>query len=517
MTKPAWSAYLLIVSVCFAKDLPSGSRCALLFSNSDFPGFGFVNAAPSLALVEGALEKEGYVVTRVENLPYKEQEKAVEAFAGTVPTNGVALVYVFGFSAHVERNGKWYNLLRPAREEIRNDGDFRGRGLDLARISEVLEAQAGSRQNLVFLDTCWESPIFPESKNLYRGLVEWVPGVHGNTVIAYSAGIKKTLPLPREGEPSAFAKKLAAHLKTFESSTSKACLALGDIWSAVPEGHKIGRPSNLPVQRELNEAVAPGSSFTNSIGMAFRWCPPGKFTMGTAKGEGPYTRDRKPVEVTLAKGFWTGQYEVTQREYIVVMKKNPPRGFSIGTNIPWWGVGEAKQAIEFCKKLGELEKKAGTLPKGWRYDIPTEAQWEYACRAGTDSAYCYGDDIALLGQYANFADKTLHMDNPDYHWADLRSEDGFAEALAPVGTYLPNAWGIHDMHGNVAEIVADSYLPERPGGKEPIVEVKKDAQGQSRGGAWCSLPLYCESTFRNPHDGRNKANHVGFRITIVQE
>ena len=84
-----------------------------------------------------------------------------------------------------------------------------------------------------------------------------------------------------------------------------------------------------------------------------------------------------------------------------------------------------------------------------------------------------------------------------------------------MGSYLPNAWGIRDMHGNVAEIVADHLVPgERPGGTDPLVRVEKDGQTQTRGGAWCSTPEYCESSFRNGTSGRDKHNFIGFRIVL---
>jgi len=91
------------------------------------------------------------------------------------------------------------------------------------------------------------------------------------------------------------------------------------------------------------------------------------------------------------------------------------------------------------------------------------------------------------------------------------------ESLAPVGSYRPNAWGLRDMHGNVAEVVADHLVAERPGGTDPLVRVEKDGTNQVRGGAWCSLPLYCESSFRNAIDGRNKYNYVGFRIALKKK
>ena len=84
-------------------------------------------------------------------------------------------------------------------------------------------------------------------------------------------------------------------------------------------------------------------------------------------------------------------------------------------------------------------------------------------------------------------------------------------------SFRPNAWGLRDMHGNVAEIVADHLLPERPGGEDPLARVEKDGVTQLRGGAWCSLPLYCESSFRNALSPGVKHNYVGFRIALIKK
>ena len=238
--------------------------------------------------------------------------------------------------------------------------------------------------------------------------------------------------------------------------------------------------------------------------------------MGSSRSDTAATRDRKAVKVTLTRGFWMGEHEVTQREYRAVLRKNPPPGFTIHKNAPFWGFGEAKKVTDFCKKLSELDRKAGRLEKGWEYFCPTEAEWEYACRAGSGAAYCFGDSVAELGGYANFADKALHQADPDYHWARRDVDDGIGAALAPVGSYRPNTWGLRDMHGNVAELVADHLLPELPGGNDPLARVEKDGGTQVRGGSWCSLPGYCESSFRNALGG-DKRNYVGFRILLKRK
>jgi formylglycine-generating enzyme required for sulfatase activity len=122
--------------------------------------------------------------------------------------------------------------------------------------------------------------------------------------------------------------------------------------------------------------------------------------------------------------------------------------------------------------------------------------------------------VDRLGAFGNFADKSLLAENPDFHWADPRSDDGTGEALALVGSYLPNAWGLRDMHGNVAEIVADNHLSDLPGGTDPVAKAEKNGRPVMRGGAWLSTPAYCESSFRNSPPSRHKSNYIGFRIAL---
>ena len=113
--------------------------------------------------------------------------------------------------------------------------------------------------------------------------------------------------------------------------------------------------------------------------------------------------------------------------------------------------------------MTKLEKAKGVLPEGWAYQIPTEAQWEYSCRAATKTAYCFGDATDSLHRFANFADQRLFQFDPSqFRYAIRKQDDGFAQ-VAPVGSFLANAWNIHDMHGNLAEWVSDSYQAKRKG------------------------------------------------------
>ncbi len=499
-----------------ARDVPSGQRVALLIGNSQYEDCTLPGAERSLDQVEKTLSERGFHVRRFANLAESELKEAVDGFSQSVPTNGVALVYYTGLAAHVERFGKYDNYLRPTATAINSEGDYRSRGFSVTQLIETLRDDSGARRSLVFLDGCWESPIKPEAENVLGGLREFEVGA--DTLVLFAAASGQTVAMPTDDRVSALATSLSRHVGKLDNSLQQFCEAmsgeLGDVWFDGADDQGIGAPAPFPTAENVREGKSPGEGFVNSIGMTFRWCPPGTFRMGSDDTGTSATRDRQAVETTLTRGWWMGEHEVTQREYYAVMRKNVGLDFTRHKNAPFWGVSESKQITEFCKKLTAIEKQAGTLPNGWEYACPTEAEWEYACRAGSTAAYCFGNSVAELGDYGNFADQALWSSNPDFHWAERSADDGVAEALAPVGSYRPNAWGLRDMHGNVAEIVADHLLPELPGGQDPLVRVEKGGTGQTRGGAWCSLPLYCECSFRNAAAPGAKHPFVGFRVAL---
>lgn len=270
--------------------------------------------------------------------------------------------------------------------------------------------------------------------------------------------------------------------------------------------------------KEPREGERAGQQWTNGSGMVFCWCPAGIFLMGSADSQRAEFGDAKQVEVTLSQGFWLGKYEVTQGQ-AEQLRAGANKYSFVGASLPVHNV-QQNQPEKLLKALQEAERKAGCLPGDWEYSLPTEAQWEYACRAGTSTRYHFGDDPNQLHRYANFADKSLLADDGAMQFADARFDDGFGKTLAPVGSYPPNAWGLHDMHGNVAEWCADRYLSPLVGGVNPLVDQKNKqatSDGVIRGGAWCSTPLYCEAAFRNSeYAGGNAKNrdHIGFRLVL---
>lgn len=515
------TACLVIGSTSFstAQDAISGRRMAILIGNGSYSDFEIKCVQPSLNVVEKAAKSNGYIVQRYEDLKKDDFKNTLETIVASTPTNATVLIYYCGIAAHTQRFDKYENLLRPIGESYKNEGDYRGGAINVVDVAEKFHEHSGARHTILLLDAAWQSPLKPDSDKIANGLHEFEPPTGTTVLFSAKSGVSKSPPIDESA--SLFSQAVAKHLKTFDTSIREATQSIANdmkgSWASDAIEAGIGSPSPLTVVDKLQPGESAGDGFTNSVGMTFRWCPPGEFTMGSIDNADTATRDREPVKVVISRGFFCGQYEVTQREYEEVAGRKPGADFTLGKNVPYWGATEVKSVTDFCKKLTERDRQAGVLPDGWEYACPTEAQWEYACRADSKTPFHFGDSANDLGNYANFADASLHAANPDYYWANRESDDGVGESLANVGSYRPNAWGIHDMHGNVAELVADHYREKLPGGTDPLVKLEKNGLPVIRGGAWCSIPLYCESSFRNTISGRDKRNYIGFRIVLQQK
>jgi formylglycine-generating enzyme len=196
---------------------------------------------------------------------------------------------------------------------------------------------------------------------------------------------------------------------------------------------------------------------------------------------------------------------VTQAQWERVMGSNPSKykGADRPVETVSWN-----DAIAFCKKLTETERRAGRLPAGMAYQLPTEAQWEYACRAGARSAYSFGGVSGELYRYANYADR-----NTDFDWSDKSHDDGF-ENTSPVGTYPANPWGFHDMHGNVWEWCADWYGDYPSGAVRDPVCSAGGSERVWRGGSWNCAANDARCANRLRFDPAFSFNDLGFRLSL---
>jgi formylglycine-generating enzyme required for sulfatase activity len=239
-------------------------------------------------------------------------------------------------------------------------------------------------------------------------------------------------------------------------------------------------------------------------GFRLCWCPPGKFVMGSPAGEAERRPGEDQVEVTLTRGFWTGKYEVTQGQWRRVVGAFPG-AFSAGegADFPVYTIHFA-EAEGFCEKLTELAHASGELPANWVFRLPTEAQWEYACRAGTTTATAFGDQLS--SHQANFQGKP-------YNGAQEGPSLGRA---ARVGSYPANPWGLHDMHGNEFEWCRDWSHPRLPGGTDPDLSNVKARSRIRRGGCWADEGWPCRSAFRLQFEPERRHDHIGFRVVAVE-
>ena len=242
----------------------------------------------------------------------------------------------------------------------------------------------------------------------------------------------------------------------------------------------------------LEEFVVPG------IELAMVRIPAGSFIMGSPDDEVDRGRDEGPLtEVTISRPFWIGKYEVTQGEWDEVMDSNPSQ-WKDNPELPVERVTWS-EAMEFCEKLTQREKSAGRLPEGYEFNLPTEAQWEYACRAGTATRFYFGDDdsLSLLGDYA---------------WYSINS----GNRSHAVGMKLPNEWGLHDMHGNMFEWCRDWITNTYPGVSvtDPSGEISGVFRA-IRGGSWNFDATFSRSANRGRNDPQSRRNFIGFRMALV--
>jgi formylglycine-generating enzyme required for sulfatase activity len=240
--------------------------------------------------------------------------------------------------------------------------------------------------------------------------------------------------------------------------------------------------------------------------------------------------------VRIAAPFWLGRFEVTNEQFALFDPSHDSRlehgdyiQFSPGER--GWTLSRPKQpvvrvswrqAVAFCQWLSARTRSAGSGQAARRFTLPTEAQWEYACRAGTAAAFWYGTPDADFSAFANVSDATHQAIDP-FGWsgrpqvippwrpADARFND-HSRVSAPVGTYRANPWGLCDMHGNVAEWTLSAYRPypyrDDDGRNESTAEGKRVV----RGGSWYDRPGRCRSAFRQSYLPDQGVYDVGFRV-----
>lgn len=343
----------------------------------------------------------------------------------------------------------------------------------------------------------------------FRSVGESFIVLRGGETVLHAALVPKDEAASAESRPPAagVAKPPKASHAVVKKLKEKAPLAI-----AAPKKTALPVLGGVPLDVPGPQRVAPevfagtraGQESANALGMKLCWCPPGRFAMGRSKDD-PYRRDDEhQVEVEITTGFWLSKHEVTQSQWEQVTgttfdeqmeKTDRPMDFGQGARYPMYYVNW-DEAEQFCQKLTVRERTAGRLPAGWEYRLPTEAQWEYACRAGTTTATAFGDQLTSKQASIYDVDSARRL------------------TAMEVGSYAGNAWGLCDMHGNVWEWCRDWYTDKLPGGKNPEA-VAKATKRVIRGGCWSDSSAGCGSAIREGC-APDMRSIVGFRVAAVR-
>ncbi len=222
----------------------------------------------------------------------------------------------------------------------------------------------------------------------------------------------------------------------------------------------------------------------NGVSLEMVWIPGGTFQMGSPESESGRDSDEGPVHEVELDGFWMGKYEVTQEQYQAIMGSNPSnfKGAKSPVEMVSWD-----DAVVFCRKLAART--------GQPFTLPTEAQWEYACRGGSQTRFHFGDSDSQLGDYAWYFSNS----GPKMH---------------PVGQKRPNPFGLYDMHGNVWEWCADWYGDYTSGRQKNPTGPDSGSRRVYRGGSWSSCPGFCRSAFRGWDSPGIRYYDLGFRPAL---
>jgi formylglycine-generating enzyme required for sulfatase activity len=282
-----------------------------------------------------------------------------------------------------------------------------------------------------------------------------------------------------------------------------------------------------PTQKGVGKLTAAGSNhdIQNSIGMKLVRIPPGKFKMGSPDGEAERRSDEEQHDVEITREFYLGIHEVTQKQFKEVMGYNPSY-FSkdatgkAGVKYGWQPAGGKasvpadtsefpvenvswEEAVEFCKQLAAI---AGE--RGREYRLPTEAEWEYACRGGDPSYHVFHSGNSLFAKHANFDGTKPYVG---------ANKGAFLNRTCKVGSYEKSRFGLYDMHGNVWEWCADWYDKDYYG-KSPPNDPQGPPRGLARvdrGGCWYSPGQNCRSGSRDEYPPGLRYRHLGFRVVLV--
>lgn len=512
-------------------------RIALVIGNSHYANAPLRNPVNDARAVAEALRACGFQVTKLEDADREAMFGAVRDFGARIMQGGMGLFYYAGHGMQVK--GK--NYLIPVRADIRMEDEVPAQALEVDLVLAKMES-ARNRLNVLILDACRNNPFARSFRSASAGLAQMDAPV--GSYIAFATAPGKTA-FDGSGTHGLYTQHLLANLRTpglkvedvfkrvragvlqdtnggqvpwdsssmtgdfyfVPSASALATTTVADVPPVpdpvpvspgpAPSPVVIPVPSTAPAHAGI---PAPGQLLSDPLsGLLFSWVPAGSFTMGSPTAEKYRSRNEGPQHtVTFAKGFWMGRFEVMQLQYQAIMGSNPSKYVATGANAPVEQVSW-DDAQAFVQKLNE---KAGAR----LYRLPSEAEWEYACRAGTTTPWSVQ---STNGWFKGNSGKLVHPVPGISMWSGNMTH--------PVGQTAPNAWNLYDMTGNVLEWCEDVYHADYEGAPADGSPWLQGDTGRRvvRGGDWDHYVQNMRSAYRAGERTGQRDSRLGFRVVRV--
>jgi formylglycine-generating enzyme required for sulfatase activity len=529
---------------CLHADLAHAKRVALIIGNAGYKIGPLQNPANDATAVADAFAKLGFdKVLLMKDLGAEAFRAALLEFSREASGADVAVVYFAGHGTEI--NGE--NFLIPIDARLTKAADL---SLEAIPLASVLDQLGGaSKLKLVVLDAC-RNNLFPLSggkRKVTRGLSRVEP--EGNTLVAYAAKDGTTADDGIDRPHSPFTAALLKHIATPRLEVTFIFRRVRDDVLKATAGqqqpHLYGTLGGEPIYllpvatapvtaaEEPPPGAAPGKCRSPEIfvavagqepvcirpgsGVSFKDCvacpemvviPAGRFVMGSPATDADRGDDEGPPhEVQISRPLAVGKFEVTFDEWAVCVAAGGCNAYL--PKDEGWGRGR-RPVIHVSWHDAKAYVAWLSRATGQAYRLLTEAEWEYAARAGSTTSFFFGDDSSLLCRFANGADRLTTFAKE----RNTTCAEGFGAMTAPVGTFLPNAFDLHDMAGNVWEWVEDCYQPSYKGAA-PDGAAKLAAECATRvvrGGSWHVIPRGLRSAFRVHLKADYRDDDVGFRI-----
>ncbi len=433
-------------------------RVALVIGNSSYQGKAALpTVKQDVETVAKLLKDREFRVTTALDRTRDEQRLVINAFIKSTPINGTALIYFGGHSMTVRDSQDVAQSLLLTTEGNR-------KAILLSEVIELAANGSAAKSTIILIDS---------GKGIPPGFDERRGPMGLNALDKLSDDLWLGFAM----EPNTWSEKpglMATRLAESTPSKLETWLNAATRWKrSTCEPSAISKPASVAITPPTNlvRGRKAGDEWVSPDGTVFCWCPANR----------------------TEPGFWIGKYEVPRTKHPVRLDRGA-KGTHRNDPTNFLKQGDLGEQL---KTLTDSERKAGRLPRGWEYALPSPEQWEHAARASSEGER-YFARAADLPEHANFADRTLFETGDDlYEYADPELNDGYAE-LAPVGSFAPNPWGLHDIFGNVWE---------------------QTSNGELRGGSWVSPPEYLKVHVKKTTQPKSRpypADFVGYRV-VIQE